>query len=43
MPGDEAPSATVTVELSDLGTDDDVEVPAPAGVTDVTDRMLRDG
>jgi hypothetical protein len=43
MPGDDAPSATVTVELSDFGTKEQVEVPAPADVTDVTDRLLREG
>ena len=40
MPGEGMPSATVTVELEDFGTDEEVEVPPPADVTDVTDRFL---
>jgi hypothetical protein len=43
MPGDEAASATVTVELADFGTDERIEVPPPTDVTDVTERILQDG
>jgi hypothetical protein len=42
VPDQEGASATVTLELSDFGVDERVEVPGPDEPTDITDRVLQE-
>jgi hypothetical protein len=42
VPDEKDASATVTLEFSDFGSDEGVEVPAAADATDVTDKVLQE-
>jgi hypothetical protein len=42
VPDQEGATATVTLDFTDFGVDERVEVPAPAEATDITDRVLQE-